>query len=161
MQREHAEEMARMHERLRSSNSQKAALSEKLVHAEARIEQLGHEIKRAEEVIAGKNSLLQELQATAQRERVEMEAEIKRLTFALQESTMLRNRDHEDARQRKMAEQRDIEQAQQRSQRSAAEQEAVRTKMLNVDEELRAAVQVESLLITRTAQIVSELQEWV
>ena len=88
-------------------------LSEKLVIAEARVEQLGHEIKRAEEVVAGKNALLQELQATAQRERVEMDSEIKRLTFALQESTMLRNRDHEEARQRKIAEQHDSEQAMQ------------------------------------------------
>ena len=38
-------------------------LSEKLVIAEARVEQLGHEIKRADEVVVGKNALLQELQA--------------------------------------------------------------------------------------------------
>jgi septal ring factor EnvC (AmiA/AmiB activator) len=54
VQRAHAEEMARLHERLRSSTAQRASLEERLIHAEARIEQLGHQLKRAEEVVAGK-----------------------------------------------------------------------------------------------------------
>ena len=33
--------------------------------------------------------------------------------------------------------------------------------MMQADEELRAAAQVESLLLTRTSQIVAELHDWV
>jgi hypothetical protein len=104
---------------------------------------------------------VRELQASAQRQRLEMDTEIKRLTFQLQESTLLRSRDHEEARQRRTVEAREAEQAAQRSKRSAAEQDAVRTKMMQADEELRAAAQVESLLLTRTSQIVAELHDWV
>ena len=73
IERKHAAEMAVMHERLRASCADKAEVQERLIKAEAHADHLEFQLKRTEEVVAGQTARIQEILATAQRERVDLE----------------------------------------------------------------------------------------
>ena len=160
IEQKHAAEMAVMHERLRASCAEKAQAQERLIRAEARADHLEFQLKRTEEVVAGQTARIQEIQSTAQRERVDLETEIKRLTFSLHENMLVRSREQEEEHRRFEFQKREREAAEQRNKSGMDAGQVVHSKMVQAHEALRGAVQIESLLISRTTQLVNELSDW-